>query len=189
MPTTKTLAVHYLPQFVRESDLADGAAVVIDLLRASTTICTALAAGATEVTTFLEVADALRAAEAHAGDEPLMLGGERDGVIIPGFDLGNSPAEYTAQEVFGARVLFATTNGTRALAHARLARRVLVGAIVNLSALVESLQEEQSVHLLCAGTGGHVTREDQLAAGAIVDALSQHGEWVLSQPAESVIGE
>lgn len=167
-----TLNAHYLPQFVREADLAGGTVVVIDLLRASSTICQALAAGASEVRPFLHVDDVLRAANGESRSE-LVLGGERGGEIITGFDLGNSPAEYTAAEVFGKRVLFTTTNGTAALNHARLAVRIVVGAAVNLSAVVESITDDNEIHLLCAGTNGHVTREDRLAAGAIATGLLQ----------------
>ncbi len=185
----RTLDVHYLPQFVAEADLAGGTVVVIDLLRASTTICHALAAGARDVTAFLEVGDAVRAAEAEPDRTELVLGGERGGVIIEGFDLGNSPAEYTPDEVFGQRVFFTTTNGTMALQHTRLASRVVVGAMVNLSAVIESIGEEDHVHLLCAGTNGHVTREDLLAAGAIGHGLLQRGERDRNDLADSVIGE
>lgn len=191
MTQTRSLSVHYLPQFVAESEMAGGAVVVIDLLRASTTICWALASGATEVCPYVEVGDVVREAELEPDRDDLVLGGERGGEIIPGFDLGNSPAEYTPAEVFGKRVLFTTTNGTRALEHARLAQRVLVGSIANLSAVAQSLLDEEHVHLLCAGTGGHVTREDQLAAGAIVhEVLRQDGPGrALSQSADAVLGE
>ena len=167
----KTLTVHYLPQFVSESDLAGDTVVVIDLLRASTTICHALAAGATEVFAFREVGDAVRAAEARGDRSTLLLGGERGGERIEGFDLGNSPAEYTPDQVFGKQVFFTTTNGTLALQHARLAKRVLVGAAANLSVLVDVLKSEENIHLLCAGTNGRVSREDQLIAGAIAHEL------------------
>ncbi len=168
----KNLTVHYLPQFVSESNLAGGTVVVIDLLRASTTICHALAAGAEGVGAFREVGDAVRAAEARGDRASLLLGGERGGERIAGFDLGNSPAEYTPDQVFGKEVFFTTTNGTLALQHARLASRVLVGAAANLSAMVDILENEDHVHLLCAGTNGRVSREDQLIAGALTHALA-----------------
>ena len=187
----KKLQAHYLPQFVSEADLAGDTVVVIDLLRASTTICHALANGAREVTAFLEVGEVVRAAEDEADRSELLLGGERGGEIIPGFDLGNSPAEYTPDEVFGRRVFFTTTNGTMALGHARLAKRVQVGAIVNLSAVAETLQGEESVHLLCAGTNGHVSRDDRLAAGAIAHAITSNSSPpdTMNDSAQAVLGE
>lgn len=184
----RSLAVHYLPQFVAEADLAGQTVVVIDLLRASTTICQALASGARDVTAFLEVGDVVRAA-AEEDRDSLILAGERGCRVIEGFDLGNSPAEFTPDEVFGKRVFFTTTNGTRALQHARLADRVLVGAAVNLSAVVDAIASDEAVHLLCAGTNGHVTREDQLAAGAIAHGLAARVERDLNDQARQVLGE
>jgi 2-phosphosulfolactate phosphatase len=165
-----TIQVHPLPRDVNERALYDSTVIVVDLLRASTTICQALAAGAREVVPFLEIEEALAAAEAGDRSE-IVLGGERMGGTIPGFDLGNSPCEYTPESVGGRRVFITTTNGTRALHHARLARRVLVGAFVNLSTVVASVETEARVDILCAGTNGRKTREDILIAGAIVDWL------------------
>jgi 2-phosphosulfolactate phosphatase len=150
--------------------LAGNTVVVIDLLRASSTICQALASGACEVVPFLEVDEALAAADAAARSE-IVLGGERKGGKIPGFDLGNSPSEYTREAVQGRRVFITTTNGTRALYHARAAQRVVVGSFVNLSAAMASIQNEPHVELLCAGTDGGPTREDLLTAGAFVHQL------------------
>ena len=165
------LRVHNLPQQVPANELAGGTVVVIDLLRASTTICQALASGAIEVVPFLEVADTLAAAEAADDRTQIVLGGERGGRQIDGFELGNSPAEYTPGAVRGRRVFITTTNGTRALDHARQADRVFVGALVNLSAVAASIGHAARVDVLCAGTGGRATREDMLAAGALVERL------------------
>lgn len=180
--------VHYLPQFVGEHELADSAVVVIDLLRASSTVCHALAAGARDVLPHVEVDEVLRSAEAYQRSD-VILGGERGGQSIAGFDLGNSPSEYTPDVVFGKRILFTTTNGTRAINHARLASRVVMGTVINLSALAEGLSTEPVVHLLCAGTGGHVSRDDLLAAGAIVDRLCADGDRSLNEAAQSTLGE
>lgn len=165
------LRVRNLPQLVAEQDLVDSTVVVVDLLRASTTICQALASGAREVVPYLEVSEALAAAAASADQSAVVLGGERGGRRIEGFDLGNSPSEYTPQAVSGRRVLFTTTNGTRALQHAKLADRVIVGAVVNLSAVVASVRDYPRLDILCAGTDGRETREDILVAGAIVNEL------------------
>jgi 2-phosphosulfolactate phosphatase len=182
------LHVHYLPQFVRETELADAAVVVIDLLRASTTVCHALAAGAKDVVPHVEVDAVLHAAPSYLRSE-VLLGGERGGQLITGFDIGNSPAEYTPQVVFGRRILFTTTNGTRAIHHARLASRVVMGAIANVAALAESLAGESIIHLLCAGTGGHVSRDDLLAAGAIADRLCAARPYDLNEGALATQGE
>ena len=164
------LRVHKLPQAVDEKELSGSTVIVIDLLRATSTICQALASGAREVVPFLEIDDALAAAKGtdRAG---IVLGGERRGGKIPGFDIGNSPAEYTSQVVEGKRVFITTTNGTRAMHHARLASRVVLGSFLNLSAVVESIKDEASIDILCAGTDGGETGEDILAAGSIVHSL------------------
>jgi 2-phosphosulfolactate phosphatase len=167
----RRLDVHPLPKPVAENALAGSTVVVIDLLRASTTICQAVANGAAEVVPYLEVADAQAAAEETQDRDEVVLGGERGGRRIEGFDLGNSPAEYTRKAVAGKRVFLTTTNGTRALNHARLARRVLVGSFVNLSAVADSIRDGARIDILCAGTGGEETREDLLAAGALIDAI------------------
>lgn len=190
-PDPLKLAVHYLPQFVAESDLADSTVVVVDLLRASTTICHALSAGAKSVVPCVELADAWAKAESY-DRSAVLLGGERGGERIEGFDLGNSPAEYTADQVFNRKVLFTTTNGTKALAHARLARQVLIGATTNRRSLVATIANHPEIDILCAGTGGKVTREDVLAAGSISAELVRRTsaqQWETNEWAAAAIGE
>lgn len=182
------VAVHYLPQFVDESELADGVVVMIDLLRASSTICQALSVGAKGVLPFVEIDEVLAAAQDYQRSE-ILLGGERGGLPIDGFDLGNSPAEYTADVVFGRIVLFTTTNGARALHHARLAERVLVGCAMNRQAVVEEIAAAERIHILCAGTGGTVTREDIVTAGAIVDNLHSQQERSANEWADAACRE
>jgi 2-phosphosulfolactate phosphatase len=165
------ISIHKHPSLVAAETLAGGAVVVIDLLRASTSICWALANGARDVRPFAEVDDLLRAA-AELGRTNVLLGGERGGVRIQGFDLGNSPAEYTPERVAGKSVLITTTNGTRALWHARLAKRIVVGCANNRAAVAQALRDEAEVHILCAGTDGEPSTEDELAAGAIADLLT-----------------
>src|SRR5690349_1075339 len=103
--------VHLLPALVREDAFRGATAVVIDVLRASSTIISALAAGAAEVAPCLEIDSAVRVAEEIRGVRTALLGGERGGLKIAGFDLGNSPFEYTAEAVAGRAVVFTTTNG------------------------------------------------------------------------------
>lgn len=163
--------VALLPAFVTPAALQEGVAVVIDILRASTTIVHALAEGATTVMPFESVDDA-RAAAAALPEGSALLGGERGGERIEGFNLGNSPLEYTPDVVGGKTVVFTTTNGTRALHQCRSAARVLIGGFVNRGALLRALQEDgRPVHLVCAGTDGHLTGEDILFAGEIAAQL------------------
>ena len=161
---------------MRQGACAGGIAVVIDVLRASTTIVTALAHGAARVRPVLTVEEA-RALAAGAG---VLLGGERGGLKIDGFDLGNSPREYSRDRVGGRSIVITTTNGTAALHACAGAAEVLIGAIVNRSAVAAAAQALAmehggcDIHLVCAGTEGAVTEEDLLAAGAILDAAVQH---------------
>jgi len=153
--------------------VAGGIAVVIDVLRASTTIVTALAHGAIVAVPRRSIEEALAAAADLPG---AVLGGERGGVKIAGFDLGNSPLEYAPDRVAGRPVVMTTTNGTAALAACQDAAEVLVGAIVNRSAVAATARRLaaergcEAIHLVCAGTDGQVTEEDVIAAGAILDA-------------------
>ena len=97
------------------------------------------------------------------------------GVPIEGFDLGNSPEEYTPERVRGKTVIFTTTNGTRALLHAKRAKQIVLGAFVNASAVAQHLIGQEDVHLLCAGTDGQPTDEDILLAGMLAEKLQRQG--------------
>jgi 2-phosphosulfolactate phosphatase len=163
---------------------------VLDILRASTTIVHALANGARCVIPTLSVADARETASevCRAGEHPttemsprdacgfadssILLGGEREGILIDGFDLDNNPFAYGPDIVRGRTIVFTTTNGTAALHRSVQADRILIGAFVNLQAVVNVLAEDQRpIHLVCAGTRGKITIEDVLCAVAIVDRL------------------
>ncbi len=171
------LHVHFLPRLVTPEQLAGRTVVMIDLLRASTTICHALAAGATAVMPCREIDEARRCASSCEGEA--VLAGERGGLPIDGFALGNSPAEYTTVTVGGRTVVLTTTNGTRALDTCRAAKTVLIGALVNLQALSRQLAESAEVHLVCAGTDGTISREDVLTAGAIAYTLARRSQTPL----------
>lgn len=179
------LNVYSLPSVVEPESLRGGAVVVIDVLRASTTMVYALEAGAIEVIPCLEVDQAL-AAVAQTPSGEVVLGGERNGLPIEGFDLGNSPEEYTPEAVGGRVLVFTTTNGTRAIYHARLARRCLIGAFVNAAAVVERLLNEEAIHLLCAGTGGQISQDDVLLAGMLVERLQRAGGMAYELNAQAI---
>ncbi len=176
-----------LPVLLDAESLVGCRAVVVDVLRATTTVVQALSAGARAVVPCLTIEDARRrAAEFPPGE--VLLGGERGGLRIKGFDLGNSPAEYTVAGVGGKTIVLTTTNGTKALARSELAAEVLLGAFVNLSALCSYLSRVDSrrrpdVVIVCAGTEGHVTRDDVLLAGAIAERLAAEASWELDDTA------
>jgi|HubBroStandDraft_6_1064221.scaffolds.fasta_scaffold368762_1 2-phosphosulfolactate phosphatase len=168
----RQLNVFPLPQDFEPDDLRGGIAVVIDVLRASTTMVTALANGARSVIPCGDVETARQIAAGYPPGE-VLLGGERRGVRIEGFHLDNSPAAYSLERVLGKTIVFTTTNGTAALLRSRAADRVLIGCLLNRRAVVRELAAaDRPVHLVCAGTDGIFTNEDFLAAGAIAAELS-----------------
>ena len=183
MPPEREVQVHLLPELAPAGRLAGGVAVVIDVLRASTTIVHALVAGCCAVRPCAEIDEARTLAGSMRAGR-VLLAGERGGAPLPGFDLGNSPLEYTPKSCKGCTLVLTTTNGTRALIRAAEAERALVAAFVNYSAVCEQLrQESRPVHILCAGTEGEVALEDTLLAGAIVDDLSEACEVRLNDAA------
>jgi len=164
--------VHLLPELVEPDRLQGGVAVVIDVLRATTTIVYALAAGCVLVRPCAEVDEARQLADGMRAGR-VLLGGERNGKPLPGFDLGNSPREYTPARCRGTSLVLTTTNGTRALIRAARASRTLIAAFVNFSAVCEQLcNEARPIHILCAGNAGAVALEDTLLAGALVNVLA-----------------
>jgi 2-phosphosulfolactate phosphatase len=186
---TPSLHVHFLPALVPPDELAGSVVVVIDVLRASTTITHALVAGAKEVIPCREVDDAIDLAQRLSRGGPVVCGGERGGLQIPGFELSNSPTCCTRDSVGGKTLVFTTTNGTLAMECCRDAARVFIGAFVNRTAVKQKLREAYGrglpLKLLCAGTGGRITREDVLFAGALVDLLvrGQDDAWDLNDQA------
>ena len=168
----RDVQVHLLPELVPAGRLAGGVAVVIDVLRASTTMLHALVAGCTSIRPCAEVSEA-RALANNLPAGKAILGGERGGLPLPDFDMGNSPRSYTSARCKNTTLVLTTTNGTRALLRAAEAERVLIGAFGNFSAVCAQLrQDRRPLHLVCAGTDGEVTLEDTLLAGALVDCLS-----------------
>jgi 2-phosphosulfolactate phosphatase len=142
--------------------------IVIDVIRATSTICQALASGYARVLCASEI-DEARAVRAELGDG--VLGGERNNVVIDGFDLGNSPREYL--EPRAETLVLTTTNGTRAIVSAAArCERVFVGSLLNLSAVVEGARDaREDVIVVCAGVQGALALDDSFVAGRIVDLI------------------
>jgi 2-phosphosulfolactate phosphatase len=183
MPQEREVQVHLLPCLAPPGCLAGGLAVVIDVLRATTTIIHALAAGCIAVRPCGEVEEARQLADSMRAGR-VLLGGERGGLPLPGFDVGNSPKEFTARLCRNATLVLTTTNGTRALLRAAEAERTIVAGFVNYSAVCEQIKNDaRPVHIVCAGTDGSVTLEDTLLAGALVDFLSDELEVRLNDGA------
>jgi 2-phosphosulfolactate phosphatase len=161
------LDVAFTPAELR-GDLSGRTAVVIDVLRATSTIIHALVSGARSVLPVATVEDAARMAE-QIGRDAVVLCGERDTQPIRGFHLGNSPPEFTPESVGGKTLVMTTTNGTTALLAAASAGRCYVGALLNLDAVADRIAAEATDTLvLCAGREGAFALEDALCAGRIV---------------------
>lgn len=145
--------------------------VVIDVIRATSTIVTALAQGASGVQ---PVADADEAFALKAQNPATLLAGERGGRPLPGFDLGNAPSEFTAERVKGQSIILTTTNGTQALAACQGARAVITASLLNLEAAARRLRELGPPWIvLCAGFEGGFGADDAMVAGALAEALKQ----------------
>ncbi len=157
------------------ADAVRGAHVaVVDVLRATTTIATALAHGAAGVIPVAEPGDAIALAN-RLGRDRVLLCGERHSVRIEGFDLDNSPASFTPEAVAGKTLLITTTNGTRALRAVATAASVRTAALVNRAAVAGALADEEGdIVIVCAGDANGFALEDAIGAGALVDALLQH---------------
>jgi 2-phosphosulfolactate phosphatase len=164
--------VVFLPRELKEAHVRDRAVVVFDVLRATTTMTAALAAGAKEIHVFATL-DEARIASSASKDQRLLCG-EVKCLPPAGFDLGNSPGAYVSNLVGGKTLFMSTTNGTRALAAARGATKLYVAALVNATAAAGALaQTGLAVTLLCAGTDGEIAPEDLIGAGAVMDELQQ----------------
>lgn len=171
--------VHLLPRLIPAGALRGGVAVVLDVLRATSVMVHALAAGCTAIFPCDEVEDALSVAKDFS-PERVLLSGERQGVPIPGFDLGNSLADYTPERCGGKTIVMTTTNGTRAILASLDAERVFAASFANARVTLELLRAEQkrgrAIHVVCAGTDGMVSLEDTLLAGMIASELTSVGE-------------
>jgi len=141
--------------------------VVIDILRATSSIVYGIDNGAEAIIPVAQVEDCLTYA-----DKGYLLAAERNGEVVEGYNFGNSPFSYTADKVAGKTVVLTTTNGTKALHLARKASQVVIGSFLNLQALCDWLKtQDKDVLLLCAGWKDQFNLEDTIFAGAVVQAL------------------
>jgi 2-phosphosulfolactate phosphatase len=152
-------------------DMAGQVAVVIDVIRATTVIVEALAAGASAICPTVSTEEAIKLANT-LGREDTLLCGERKGLKVDGFHLGNSPREFTAERVAGKRLVMSTTNGTRALWATQDAQRTLVLSFLNLRAVAEAVADEPALALVCAGKEGRFSLDDAYCAGLLVRELA-----------------
>ena len=179
----KRLRVLMARQEIVPERLAGATAVVIDVFLATTTLLTILENGARGVFPVESLEDAERLKE-QLDASSLLRGGEQDAARIEGYDHGPFPDEYAPEVVSGKEVIFVTTNGTRAIADAAPAERVLIGSLRNAPAVARYLEASgtDSVYLVCAGSAGRFTIEDFLGAAAILSRMDAGG-WRLNDGA------
>ena len=165
------------PREIVPGDIQGRVVAVIDVLRASTTIAVALANGARTVIPVEDVDAAItRSKQFDSGQ--VLTAGERKMQPIPGFDMGNSPLEFTPSNVSGCTVIITTTNGTRALMALSGARDIVVASYVNhiaVSAMLRAAARSNDISIVCAGTEGHFSLEDAACAGRYVRSITQPG--------------
>lgn len=146
--------------------------VVIDVLRATSVMITALKNGAKNIILARTVEEARKISKRLAPDT-FLLCGERDAVKIEGFDLGNSPLEFDRARVKGKTIIMTTSNGTKALNACREAAKMHIGAFLNTRAVAEKIKNEKEVILVCSGTAGQFSLDDALCAAMIMEELSK----------------
>ena len=176
-PQPVKLFVYHTPELTPTAHVPD-CAIVIDVLRATTTIATALDAGAEAVQAFSNIEQLLQVSEQWPPDKRLRAG-ERGGSQVAGCDMGNSPLDCTPEKVKGRRLFISTTNGTRALQRVQEAPVVLAAALVNRRATVEYLltQQPETVWLVGSGWEGAYSLEDTVCAGAIAHSLLEQTSY------------
>ena len=166
--------VCFLPEqyasYANEMDIV----VVIDVLRATSAMCVAFERGLESIIPVSSVDEARK----YIGKPGYLAAAERNGEVVEGFPIGNSPIAFSKMDLTGKTVVMTTTNGTRAIETAKDAKQLIIGAYLNMSALVEYLYAQQAnVLLLCSGWRGKTNLEDTSFAGAVVDRLIKTGKF------------
>jgi 2-phosphosulfolactate phosphatase len=166
----KTIDVCLSPELMHLYSVEDKSVVVVDILRATSSMVTAFAHGINAIYPVANLDDC-RAMKSKG----YLIAGERDGEKVSDFDLGNSPFEYMAENLKGQQIAFTTTNGTQAIAKSIDAKEILIGAFLNLSAVAEHLiRSNRDILIVCAGWKGKVNLEDSVFAGALVEKLKNN---------------
>ena len=166
----RCLEVCFSPALIHLHDISESIVVVIDILRATSSMCVALHHGVKSIVPVSGIEESRAYKE-----KGFLIGAERNGEMLEGFDLGNSPFSYMDEKVKGRDVALSTTNGTQAITAARGAYQIVAGSFLNLDALSEWLAlQNRSVLLLCSGWKNSFNLEDTLFAGAVAEKLEPH---------------
>jgi 2-phosphosulfolactate phosphatase len=182
------LDVFFTPSHAKPADTAGRLVAIVDVLRASTTVATALGNGAKTVIP-VEGADEVILRSKEFARSEIRLAGEQKMLSVAGFDLGNSPQSFTAEVVRGKTILLTTTNGTRALLGVQGARDIVVASYVNFTAVLTLMKVAASsntdIAIICAGEEGSFTLEDAACAGRYVRAIPKRADSVVVNDAAS----
>ncbi|TDX51544.1 2-phosphosulfolactate phosphatase [Orenia marismortui] len=165
---------------IKEGEIEGKTAIVIDTLRATSTIVTALANGAKKVIPVVNIEEAKGLA---TKEDNCLLTGERDGIKVEGFDLGNSPLDYSKDVVENRKIILTTTNGSKCFVRLGLAQEVIVFSLLNLKAIINYLKEKTDIVFCCAGTRGEFALDDFITAGKAISVLLNYGGIELSDRA------
>jgi 2-phosphosulfolactate phosphatase len=156
------------PALLPTFDIEDSVVVVIDIFRATSSICYGIENGAAAIVPVSQIEEC-----AAYQDKNCLLAAERDGEVVNGFDFGNSPFSYTKEKVSGKTVVLTTTNGTHAIHMSRKAKKIVIGSFLNLTSLCNWLKaQDHHILLLCAGWKNRFNLEDTMFAGAVVFQLN-----------------
>ncbi len=166
------LDVFFSVNSFQEEDLRGKSAVIIDVLRATSTIITATHNGARKIIPVGDMNDAMKIATTM-DQKDYLLCGEKDGIKVDGYHLGNSPLDYTPEVIVNKTLIFNTTNGTKAIKKAVLANKIYIGAFLNQQSILNALEKhDDEIVLICSGWRGKISFEDTLFAGSIVYAVT-----------------
>jgi 2-phosphosulfolactate phosphatase len=157
------------PELIHQHELSGKVVVVVDIFRATSCIVTGLSHGIVAIKPIGTVEETL-----SLGEQGFVMAGERGGVMVDGFDMGNSPFEYMDEDLTGRKVAISTTNGSQAILKSLDADEILIGAFLNLQSTADFLAlTKKDVVVHCAGWKGTVNIEDTLYAGALIDSLTK----------------
>ena len=169
----RRLETCFSPALYKPDDHTESIVVILDVLRASSAICTAFANGAASI---LPVADVDEARDYKS--RGYLVAAERDGFVLDFADFGNSPFNFTREKVEGKAIVYSTTNGTGIIKQASSAHTIAIGSFLNMSALTDwILGQERDILLFCAGWKNKFNIEDTICAGAIASKLMQTGHF------------
>lgn len=172
-------------KYIEEDKIRGKNCLIIDALRATSTIVTALNNGAKEIIPVLTLEEAIEMKKSLGGG---LLGGERKGLKIEGFDFGNSPFEYKEENVKGKTIIFTTTNGTKAIRGAKKAEEIIIASVLNGESVAEEvIKLDKDIVIINAGTYDEFSIDDFITGGYIIDIIMKTKEVELSDIAKTAL--